>query len=398
MAVSYVQDMSELARIVQQGLMGGMQQRQRRDAMNIQEAELEAQRQRDIVRQQQEAARFGLQQQEFEANQGQREVANSLNNAYLTLANTKFAGEQQMGEQERQSAVRTRRSLQGRIIDRLQKTGQGDPITIGHVWDTEDLPTLRAWDESATKMEQGKLTLEGMRKSARGMRGVIGNIVRPDGTPDTGKQNQLKFLSDNVENEADYKRFMDAFDDAMKMQGEAQAEQAKTQQQTQNIEAYRQSRLANGATPGQVEQEIAAERAGMAQPDAVKQMDPLVFADKQAERVKDAKMAAESDVKFYADQLVAAGVMNPKTGAISQDKLEDVGSDPNVQQAFIGYWQSVSKRKNVGTQQAQQPQPSGGQQSAMPPDLIQKAKAMRQRGMTPDQIKASLEADGWRFE
>lgn len=387
MAVSYVQDPSELARIVQQGLMGGMQLRQRRDAMSIQEAELEAQRQRDLARQAMQEAQFGFDQQKFAADQEQQALGNAVSNAYLTLAQSKFAEDKKLNEQERESAVRTRRALQARIIDRLQKTGQGDPITIGHVWDTEDLPTLRAWDESATKMERGKVTLEGMRKNARGMKSMIDGIVKPDGTPDSGKQAQLKFLADNIEDEKDYERFNRAFDDAMKMQAEAQAAQqeaAHRQQLQATVGALVQrKRAGQPLTPeeeGLLVTTPSVNQYEMQQPDpAGGNRAAMESARKQLEVAKQ-NLSAAAD---YANTTIADDGEQRLNAA---QKYYDA--------AFAAYQRAASGAQTAQGQQNAQKGSTGN----MPPELVDKARMLRQQGLTPDQIKASLEADGWRFQ
>lgn len=62
--------------------------------------------------------------------------------------------------------------------------------------------------------------------------------------------------------------------------------------------------------------------------------------------------------------------------------------------AFAAYQRAAS-----GAQPAQgQPTAQKGSTGNMPPELVDKARMLRQQGLTPDQIKASLEADGWRFQ
>jgi hypothetical protein len=194
-----------------------------------------------------------------------------------------------------------------------------------------------------------------------------------------------------------------------------QAEAAKAQQEAQ-IQAAQQSaidsrvggiasRLRSGQPVTDEERGIAARSLNEFEQQAPRGSDPKATAAILENRIQN----IDSQIADLSARL--KGKVDPYTGAVNRkisgegwfnvrdDNAQQVEADAATLKALQQQKQELQRQYDgVWAGGAAQPQPAGGQQSAMPPDLIQKAKAMRQRGMTPDQIKASLEADGWRFE
>ena len=250
-------DVTALAELVSGNIYRGMQSRAQRRQQEEQER---ANREAEMARETQ------LRQANARMAQDQIESMNRQEYQRASLDLSRAAGaraEREMGLRTEESARREQERrdelafLKADTIDLLNQAGELTPDREGRIWATDSVGALNEmrsrFEKAYSEGRSAAKEIENLRKTGKDLKdaGLLKQLVKPDGTPDTDKQALFSAWLD------------DPTVDRISMIRQAGGQARSLREQAAAEQAARAAFIASGMDPAEADARIAGDAAGV---------------------------------------------------------------------------------------------------------------------------------------